>query len=225
MKVFLKKSFLTLLLCSVSNTPALADTGNIAVGLKAGTPGIGLEVTAGITSAFNLRTGFNNLGLNGNATKSDIDYDTDVTLSSIPVLIDWLPFEGSGYHVTGGIFINNNEIKGSAKSQASYKIGDQEYSAGEVGSLTGKMDYNSISPYFGIGWGNAVGKDTRFSVSMNIGVILQGNPDVGINADGTLKNNPLFQKELDKEAENLKNEIDEYEYFPVITAGFSYKLL
>ena len=58
------------LLCS-----SLAHAEGIGVTAKAGTLGLGLQLTAGFSPVFNGRLGFNNYTYNYNTIKDNINYD------------------------------------------------------------------------------------------------------------------------------------------------------
>ncbi len=145
------------------STDTFADGGDIAAGVKAGTPGGGVELIVGVSSTLNVRSGFNYFSYEGNKTEGDINYDYDMALSTIPILLDWHPFTRTEFRLTGGVFINNNKADGKSTPQNALKIGGKTYTSAQVGTLTGTADFNSISPYFGIGWGNAPSAKTQSS--------------------------------------------------------------
>jgi hypothetical protein len=219
----LKKALLSAMLLFGTSSAAFAGTGDIALGVKGGTAGIGGEVTVGLIPAINIRSGYNAFNYSGNASKSDINYDYKLKLKSIPVLLDWHPFANSGFRLSSGIFFNNNEITATGKSQTSYKIGDTTYYPAELGTLTGKIDFNKTSPYAGIGWGNAVGNHGPISLSCDIGVIFQGTPKVSLAANGSIASNTLFQDNLNKEISKIKDTTDDIKYYPVISLGLAYR--
>jgi hypothetical protein len=219
----LKKALLAATLFLGATPSAFANTGDVAIGLKGGTLGIGGEVTMNLVPSVNVRSGFNAYNYNGSATKSDIDYKYKLKLQTIPVLLDLHPIADSGFRLTSGILINNNRVTATGKSQLTYKIGDQTYSAGEAGDLTGKIDFNKVSPYAGIGWGNAVGKHSALTLSCDLGVMFQGTPEVSLNSTGgSLSSNSAFQAELAKEVTKLKDSTNDFKYYPVVSIGVAY---
>lgn len=212
------------------STDTFADGGDIAAGVKAGTPGGGVELIVGVSSTLNVRSGFNYFSYEGNKTEGDINYDYDMALSTIPILLDWHPFTRTEFRLTGGVFINNNKADGKSTPQNALKIGGKTYTSAQVGTLTGTADFNSISPYFGIGWGNAVGKDTKLSLAVDLGIMFQDSPDISLSAHGPITDptdplyDPTFPDRLAQEEKNLENDIDEFKYYPVITVGLTYKI-
>lgn len=221
-KSFRRLLFGLLLIC-LTVAPGFADTGDIALGVKASTLGAGAEGTVGLLQGLNLRGGVNALSFDFDAETSDVDYDVDADLLSFPIVLDWHPFKGSGFRITGGILINQNEGDAEATTEATYTIGDTVYTAAQLGSLSGKVDFNEVAPYVGIGWGNAVGKDKRWSFSCDFGVVFQGEANIDLAASGPIASDPTFQAELAKEKKALEDELDDYKYYPVISLGVTYK--
>jgi hypothetical protein len=229
-KNVLKKTLLPALLAIGMCAPgaAFAGTGDIAIGVKGGTAGMGGELTVGVLNYLNFRTGYHTFNYDGNATKSDIDYDYKLKLQSIPLLVDLYPF-GGGFRVTSGVFINNNKVTSTAQpnSTAKVNIGGTEYSIGGVGadlvSLDGKVDFQSTAPYLGIGWGNAVGKNSHLTISFDAGIMFQGTPKVSLNANGPIASDPTFQHDLAEEEAQLKNDIKDFQYYPIVSLGLAYK--
>jgi hypothetical protein len=218
--------FLPALLAIGMSAPvaAFAGTGDLALGVKGGTAGIGGEVTIGVIDNLNFRTGYNFFNYDGNTTESDIDYDYELKLRSIPLLVDLHPF-GGGFRVTSGIFLNHNEVTSTATAQGSYDIGGKTYSAAEIGSLDGKVDFRTTAPYLGIGWGNAVDDGNPLSFSLDIGVMFQGTPKVSITPKDVQAgvDTALLQDNIDREIADVKDDIDNLKYYPIISLGVAYK--
>jgi hypothetical protein len=219
----LNKTLLSAIMALGLASPALAGTGDIALGVKGGTLGIGGEITVGLLPGLNCRTGYNAFNYDGNATKSNIGYDYKLKLGTLPLLVDWHPIPFSGFRLSTGVMINNNKIEATGRPQTSYKIGDVTYTSTEVTSLTGKIDFNNVAPYAGIGWGNAVGKHGPLTLSCDIGVLFQGTPNVSLAATGSAASTPAFQAELSKEVADIRNTTDDIKFYPVISLGLAYK--
>ncbi len=223
-KIF-KKALLPALLTIGLSTPAtaLADFGDIAVGVKGGTPGLGAEVTVGLLSKLNFRTGYNAFNYDGNTTESDIDYNYKLKLKSIPLLLDYHPFD-NGFRVTSGIFINNNEVTAVAEPNGlTIDIGGTTYDVTDIGTLDAKIDFRTTAPYLGIGWGNPVSEGSQLTITLDLGVIFQGKPKVSMEATGAIASDPAFQADLDKETADLKEDVESIEYYPVISLGVAYR--
>jgi hypothetical protein len=202
--------------------PVAGFTQGSSVGLKISTLGGGLEVDRSFSDSIGGRIGVNNATIDYTATIDDIEYNFDVNLMSISALLDWYPFKGS-FRISGGVLYNDNNLDADAKSANTYEVGGTQYTGLEVGNLTGKIDFDDITPYFGIGWNVPLGKSKRFGFLADLGVVYQGTPEVDLSADGLLANNATFQNDLQNEEEELQSKLDGYEYYPVIAIGLSYR--
>ncbi|NTW69450.1 MAG: hypothetical protein HGB23_06305 [Chlorobiaceae bacterium] len=171
----------------------------------------------------NARAGFNAFNYDGNATESDIRYDYKLKLQSIPVLLDWHPIDNSGFRVSSGVVFNSNKVNATGTPQGTYTIGGTSYSAADVVSLTGDVAFKKVSPYAGIGWGNAVGPDKRLSIAFDLGVMFQGKPNVSLAASGPIATNATFITNLANEVADLEDKIKNLQYYPVISLGLAYK--
>jgi hypothetical protein len=217
-------TFCSVLACTTFVTPASANAMDIAGGLKASTLGAGAEVTLSLTSELNLRSGLYAFSYNASTHKSGIPIAYDLKLRSLPVLLDWFPLDdGSGFRISSGIILNNNKYLANAEPADSYDIGGVVYQADQVGKMNGDVTFSTIAPYVGIGWGNPFTAESRLSFSFDLGIAFQGKPDVSMVADGPVAADPAFQENLRQEENDIKNEIDIFKYYPVISAGIAYR--
>jgi len=211
-------------LFSFSVNPAVyADTGDISVGVGIGTLGVKADITIGISSKFNARIGYNGFSHDGNVTESDVTYEYEINLLSFPLLLDWHPFKNEGFRISAGVLINQNEVNMEATLQDTYNIGGTTYTASQIGKLYGTMDFNTLAPYVGFGYGNAIGKNKRWSFACDFGVVYQGEPDIELKADGTMASDPTFTQNLEQERQDWEEEVEDYKYYPLITCGITYK--
>ena len=58
-------------------------------------------------------------------------------------------------------------------SVRSFGKGGTEYQPAELGKLRGEAEFNSIAPYVGIGFGNALSRQHRGGFTMDLGVSLR----------------------------------------------------
>ncbi len=213
--------FLTILLFSltlyISNT-GLADQGEFGLAAKGGTLGAGLEGTMGITDTVNARVGFNYFPYNYSATESGVNYDFDLRLLSVPLLLDWHP-NGSGFRLTAGAMYNGNEIDGKATNSGTIDINGTNYNAAQVTTLKSAISFNAFAPYVGVGYGNAVDVDRRWNFVLDLGVAYQGDASVKLTTTGS----GATAADLNAEAKSLENALENFQWYPVIMVGVSYK--
>ncbi|MGE4543319.1 MAG: hypothetical protein AB7D06_04315 [Pedobacter sp.] len=201
---------------------ASANTGDFAIGVGPGTLGISADTTVGISSHLNARVGISAFNFDLKTTQNDIAYDLDVRLLSFPILLDWHPFSHRGFRISTGLVINKNKANVAATSQSTYTIGDTEYTSSELGDLSGKLTFNTLAPYLGLGWGNSE-KNPHWSFVCDLGVVFQGKTDLSLKASGPIASDLDFQAELEQERRELEDDLDSYRYYPVISMGVSYK--
>ncbi|THB63412.1 MAG: hypothetical protein D6B27_12240 [Gammaproteobacteria bacterium] len=221
MKRIFKYSIISALLSPISSF-AFDGFGEYGAAIKFGSTGYGFELTTDITKEINLRGGINAWSKKISDTKDGIEYDIEADLNNASLLADWHPFS-NGFRLSAGIFINNSEISLDSSDATTYTINGVEYTAAEAGSISGKIDFNTVAPYLGIGWGNALNKKSDINISADLGIGFIGSPKVDISANGSLANDSDFMSDLDAEEDSIQDDVDDLNIFPVLTIGVSYK--
>ncbi len=207
--------------CIAMLSTPLAHAEGSALSAKIGTLGLGLEFAQSLSPAVNLRLGLNNYTYGYTTTKSDINYDFDLKLQSLSALLDWHP-GGDGFRISGGLLSNGNKLDAVATPVGNVDVGGTSYPAALVGTLSGKIEFNSVAPYVGIGWDNLTGKNRGFGVAFDLGVAFQGSPKVDLTANGLIAGDAGFQADLATEEQQLKDDLKGYKYYPVLSLGLTY---
>ena len=207
------------LLLSVVTAPAFSGDlpGKSSFALRVSTLGIGAELAHTLPVA-NLtgRVAWNGYTHDTTDTIDGIPYDVELDLSSVTALVDWRPW-GQMTHLTAGLVFNSNRFNTVGTATGTYTIGGMEFSAADVGSLTGKASFDDVVPYVGLGWNVPVMPKT--ALTFELGVVFQGAPQLSLTADGLLADDPVFQAELASEQAEFQKDIEDYEYYPVIALG------
>jgi hypothetical protein len=206
----------------LSCTIGCADSGGLAIAGKAGTLGLGGELATAITSGVNARVGINALSFDYEGEAEDVEYDVGVDLLSFPAVIDLYPFNGP-FRISGGALLNRNEIDLRARPTASEEIGGTVYTAAEIGTLHGDVEFDDIAPYLGIGWGNALDGDQKWGFLCDFGVAYIGSPHVSLSANGALASDPTFQQDLEREKDDIKDKWRRYRFYPVVSVGLFFR--
>ncbi len=202
--------------------PVLSYAQSSSIALKVSTLGAGLEIERSFSDLIGGRIIANYFTYDYSGTEEDIEYDFDLTLQSIGLLLDWHPFKGS-FRISGGVIYNGNGLDAKARSSATYEIGDHTYTADEIGKLTGEIDFDDFAPYAGIGWDTSSGKKQGLGFVFEIGVVFQGTPDVDLSASGPIASDATFQRDLAKEEDDLQDALNEFKFYPVLAIGISYR--
>ena len=201
--------------------PVATAQGPIALTGRISTLGPGGDIAYSLTDQVTIRLAGHYFKYSYDDNVDDIDYDLDLRLASGGLLVDWHPFNGS-FRVTGGGLFYGNRVTGDARPNQPTEIGDNTYTPEQIGRLDAKLDFDSVVPYLGIGWGNPfAGK--RWTFTFDLGVVYHGSPDVRLTSDGAGSNNPQFQEDLRREEQKFKDEIADFRFWPVVAIGLSYR--
>ncbi len=202
-----------------------------AITPEVGTLGLGASVTKSLTPNLNARVGVNGLsaGVDG-VEVEDVKIKADLNLFNVSTLVDYHPFKNSGFRLTGGVVFNNNKIEGKVEpnSTSTFDFNGTSYSTSDIGSAKAKISLpNSVAPYLGIGWGNAVKPGRHWSFGINWGVMFSGSPQVSLNAD---INSSLPEAErqqiltdIKAEEKKLQDSLNAIGIYPVLSVGVSYQ--
>jgi hypothetical protein len=196
---------------------------HLGASLKLGTTGPGADITIGFNNKLSLRAGYNYFS---NTIRSDgeEEYDDDETelllkLETAPVLLDWHPFSGP-FRLSVGAVYNNNQGVMTVWPVDTYDFNDVDY---QVERYDLKIAFEPISPYIGLGFGNAAHKRRRLAFAFDLGVIYHGAPQVSMQA---IASNPAQQSALDRDVDaevaDLEDTLKAISIYPVITFGLSY---
>ncbi len=218
--------FFLFLMLTIFSQNALAESGNVSLGAKASTLGVGPDLTIGILDSLNLSIAGHWGSLDFDGEGEDIDYEGDFDLVSGLIAAKWYPFGGDrDFHIAVGAVANGNNFEGSAdlKITGEYTIGYNTYTYTDVGRLEAEIDYDGFAPYFGIGFGNPVRKGSNLSYFFDIGVVYQGPATVDLKTTGgTLSTDSIFLNDLKEEEDELEEDLEDFKYYPVIAFGLTY---
>jgi len=200
---------------------AMADD-SLWLGARAGTLGLGIEGMWKPVPWVDFRVGLNRYDYSDSGSEAGINYDAELRLDSFYGTAN-LRFPLSPLRLSVGAFSNNNELLMLSKDSQSFSGGGTTYSAADVGTLQARTSFDSTSPYVGIGFDfdlfNKVG------LTLDFGVLWQGDPRVSLSADGLLASDPNFLASLEAERQELEDEVDNYKAWPVLSIGFNFSFL
>ena len=184
------------------------------------TLGGGLEFAKGLTPSFGLRGGFNYFSYGYDATESDVEYDLELELKSFGLFADWHPFKGS-FRLSGGFLINGNGLEGKAKPKtANFDIGDGSY---DLDSVSLDISYNTFAPYFGLGWDTTFGDEDNWGFCFDLGLVYSGSPEAAVSISGTDAATATTSGDVQKEINDLQESLDDFEWWPLLSAGLVYQ--
>lgn len=196
----------------------------VALGVKAGTLGAGLDLTIGLAPVVNLRLGIQGFSYSRTFSEQGIPYDGKAELRSAWVLLDLHP-GGKGTRVSVGGVYSRNKLTGTSPTTGTVTVNGVAYPVAAVGTIDGEATANDVCPYLGLGWGNAVRPGSAVRVAFDVGVYYQGSPKVSLTAHPTNPAlvPPVFFADLEKERQKTENDVSKYKLYPVVNLGLSYR--
>lgn len=206
-------------------SPASAQTdGRFAIDFGIGTTGGTVEGKFALSDRIVLRGGYNYLGYELDGEEYDgVVYDSELDFSTFGGFVDLHPFS-NGFMVTGGVYAGAKELTASATPSEPVDIGGTTFTPAEVGQLDFTGDLEDTAPFAGVGWDGAFVREGRFNIKLIAGVMFSGTPDLSLRSSGgALSDDPTFQAELAEEEASIQSEVEDYEYYPVISIGFGYR--
>lgn len=196
---------------------------SLAVGGRVSTLGLGVEGSFTMLDRIGARVGVNALSFSVDGEADDIDFVFDVDLLTATFLADVYLTRG-GLRVSAGLVSNENKLGLVAELQEDVEIGDSTYSDVDVGDLIGKIGFDDVKPYLGVGIDSSLNKGGGLGFIVEFGVLFQGSPKVLLEADGPVSNDPQFLSDLAKEQEDISDDLSFFKVYPVIAVGISYHL-
>ena len=149
-----------------------------------------------------------------------VEFNVELPTPAVTVVFDLFP-GGSGFRVSAGALYFASPLAIEGAPTDDLEIGDHDYTAAEVGTLRGSLGTDQIAPYFGIGWGNALGSGLGFA--MDLGVAYHGEPDFRFEATGPAFSDAQFRADLDIEADSVNEDIPNFAaLYPILNLGFGF---
>jgi hypothetical protein len=141
------------------------------------------------------------------------------------LFVDLHPFK-QAFRITGGFLINGNEVNGVGKASSleTFDLNGQSY---ELTSAHAALSYNTFAPYAGFGWDTTFGDHDNWGFTFDIGVVFSGSPKLSVNASESTRPGYAtpgsFDSNLESERKKLEEDLNDFELWPVISAGIVYQ--
>jgi hypothetical protein len=212
------------------------------------TLGLGGHVVKKITPNVNARLGINNFGRDINVNETDYDYKGNLNLFNVSTLVDYQPFKKVGIRLSSGLVFGNNNIQGTADVSERVanglgivrdgvltirnRNGNQTLNIENLASFDTDIEINEgVSPYLGIGGGNAVKAGKGVGFWWDLGVVFSGSPNAEVTSNfsteipAELRDRVVAQaeEELKEEEKELNEALDVMGIYPVVSLGLSYQ--
>ena len=227
-----------LLLSSVVSIALFGSVANAeneqSVGVNLGSIGAEIDYTRMIVPEYNLalRVGLGGFTYSGDYDDTDTHYDTDLDLFNVGATLEYHPF-ASGFYIGAGIYYQDpNYEMDATPSGGEYEFNDTFYPAELVGSVNGKVeDLNKVVPYIGIGYDASLFDSGNLFFTFKAGAWYQNSPKVSLTAHDCILDqipgSPLgcndLRYDLDKEEQDINEDIKDYQWWPVVQIGITYR--
>ena len=192
----------------------------LSAGVNVGSLGAGATLALEINSRFEARLGFNQFSANFDLDVEELNYQGDIELQTTTAIVDFYPWQNRGFRLSAGLFANGNEITGTAEPANSTTFGGRVFQPEDIGSASATISFPSSAPYLGLGWGKRTSKDNRLLFSVDAGVFMQGGPEADISVENP--NNVITDEDIRLAREELQEQLDDFDIYPVLTIGLSY---
>jgi hypothetical protein len=202
-----------LLVCA---QPGVAQLG---IAAKAGTTGVGGELSFGLGSRLALRGSATAIPMKPTGTFSEVEYQVEPPTPMFTAGVD-LHLMG-GMRLFGGVLFGADQLTLDGTYNGSVQFGNQTYQGS--GTVNALVETSSTAPYFGIGFGQTVGRGLGFFFDM--GAAILGKSTVSLTATGPVTLAPDYEADRLKEQQNIQDNIDKYaKVFPMVSFGLRFGL-
>ncbi len=160
-----------------------------------------------------------------------LDHEGDATLNVGHLLLDWYPRAGR-FRITAGALVNLSSMDVTSRCTApsgdflnpagDCEFGFSAFDNSELGEIKTDIEFNTLAPYVGIGWGHRANE--RWAVVADIGVAYTGAPKADMRSTGSCNNSAQCRQQIENEEKELEEELKNLKFYPVVSIGFSYRL-
>lgn len=197
---------------------ALAGQG-IAVGVRAGTLGLGGELAVGVSDVIVFRGGYGVVPYEYEGTFGGEDYTVSFPDAFWSAGIDIYP-GGGPIRLMGGIMGRTSDVEINS-SFDSREIGGVEFNV--PGTITGILKQDAVAPFAGIGFGKHTAGG--FGVFLDVGAALAGEANVEMFVTGEAASAPGIEDALEREADRVADDSGGLiKVWPVVSLGFKLPL-
>lgn len=201
---------------------------DVALGVRAGTLGVGPELSAALSPSWQVRLGYTFFNYTHDFTDSDGTYHGNLKLRNGSLLVDWRP-GGGIFAITAGAVETGDRVDArGVPNNGTFTLNGINYSASEVGSVTGEIKPgHDLSPYVGLGVGTHLDSPSHWRWSLNAGAVFMGTPQVSLtaNCSPSLPSVTCAQIQQNAVAEeaDLRDHANLMKVWPVLDLGLAYR--
>lgn len=215
----------------------LGGAHGIAVGVKVGLLGGGVEAAVPVSGRLNLRAGVNYFSYSDSSSTNGVNYTANLNFRSAEASVDWFPW-GRSFHISPGALVyNGNRVTGNAVIPAgsSFTLNGTNYVSdpSDPAHGSGSLTFPKAAPKLTVGWGNLVPRgERRVSFPFEVGFAYMGDPKTVLNFSGSvcdsgmqgcqsISNDPQAQANVAAEQQKFQKDANYARFFPLLSQGFA----
>lgn len=206
-----------------------ASAENFAIGAQAGTTGFGVSGQYKLNDRFVLRGDLDSFkyDIDVEGDDADLQYEGEIDFGTVGLFVDYHPGGGS-FFLSGGAYLGKREvsISGRGAPGTTVDVGDDVFAAEQVGTITGTADFGDSAPFLGLGWNTAFSGEGKIGFRFLAGAAFGSDAEVSLSRSGgtaTGADAAAIDAELDREEQELQDDVDGVSVYPVVQIGLSYR--
>jgi hypothetical protein len=213
----------------------------IAIGVTAGTLGVGAEIATPLSRHTNLRVDGYFFNYSQNFSQDGFSYNAILHLRDVRASYDYFPFR-SGFRISGGVAMYNQFNVGAVANVpagSTLTLNSVDYYSSTSDPLHGSASIayaHKIAPTVTIGWGNAIPRGNHhLAFPVEIGAAFTGAPKFNLAMKGSacatpdpatcmpVNSSSDFQSNLTAERAKINNDIAPLRVYPILNVGVTYR--
>jgi len=201
------------------SAPGTLEGQGLALGVRAGTLGLGGEVAFGLSDVFVLRGGFGFFPYEYEDTYEGEDYTVTFPSSIWSAGID-IYLGGGPIRLMGGVMGRTENVEMNSEWTESREIGGVVYDV--PGAIRGVLKQDAIEPFAGIGFGKHTAGG--FGFFLDVGAAYSGKADIEMSVSGEVADF-IDEEDLQAEADQVEEEMGGLlKFWPIVSLGIKIPL-
>ncbi len=191
-----------------------------AVAIRAGTGGIGGEMTTELVSGVHLRLGYSHLSFSNSVNSGMLNKYGRNSYSSSKLSLLANVHLTSNWYLAGGGVLYRGENAFAFDDNPDNSFRSLTINPAEVENLVITHEVpRSVYPYFGFGYGRAFSRNRFIKAAAELGFIYQNNMNSTLSASGGIS-----QAELDEQQLLLRDGVSGFNLIPVLNVQVSFRI-
>lgn len=198
----------------------LVDKTYFTLGLQ----GVGLGLGKSHSDTLGYRVDLSGGTLDDDYQESGTNYRGELELQSAGAYVDYFPFSGS-FRLTAGIayFGSNLSLSASGNGQTA-DVGGRPVVLGPNDRIDATVDWPSVAPYAGLGFGHGKSTSNGFYIGADLGVYI-GDFKTSLTVSPSLRAQlgPTADADIQRERDELEDTVSDLGFVPSLQLYLGYR--